>query len=697
MTRVFARVLIGVAVSAGTAHAQYAIRIAGVQSPGMTDPGLAGVVVADFDGDGRDDVAIAGLQRAIPTNTGDDQPQAGLVAIVRYDTSRSAYRMAQWLVGDQARLAGIASDHAARPGLVAVSFDGVIEHYTGWPLVPTTRFATGHAAQSVRVGDVDGDGHVDVVLADANAGVAAYSLESGALERDYAGRATSSIELAQLDGDPALELVLAGTPGLVVDGATNALDWQDAGGFGPLLAAGRILGEPRDGFVAGWQWGYFNGYRSSPYSPIWTVKIQRMDALSVADVDADGVAEIFESGSNGFLVRDAITQAVREQYFSAPLGRMVVARMRGDSTHAYVFGEHLGWSGGDTVAVVASGSGVADYQLHEETWPFRMGTSADVSGDGVADAVWISTASDARYSGGRLHIYDPVTHEERWHGGIESAGGSFFDYPLTAVAVGRVRAVASADIVIGAGNYDSDARLYVMGGATHRVMSSNTGIGALVDHVLVMQDGGEPRVLAAMANAQFAMFDGSLNEIWRFSLGSTLAAHILDMQPAPAIGAGVVLLATGREVIAFDTATRTVAWQQSWPAVSAAVLQRADGTHVVGVLTGDGTLRLADIAGHPSDTLPLGSGEAGSVRAAGEPGKAVACIDRRVVLLDIDAASTLAQSDSIGALACSGGELLVAAPRGGATLVRASSLGGVFDLVLEAPVIFSDGFDSSAP
>ncbi|MBA8889710.1 hypothetical protein FHW12_003957 [Dokdonella fugitiva] len=682
----------------GHAHAQYALRADGAQVPGMVYPGVPGIVVADFDGDGRDDTAIAGLQ--IPTSYPDDQqPQSGLVAIVGYDAAHANYRVSQWLAGDQARLVGIASDHAAHPGLVLVSFDGVIEHYAGWPLVPVARIATGRPAQSMRVGDVDADGHLDVVIADATAGVAAYSLDDGTLVRTYAGRASSSIELVQLDADPALEIVLAGTPGFVVDGATNAMDWQDAGGFAPLLAAGRIVDAAHDGFIAAREAGYFSGYRGTPYSPIWSVKVARTDGVDVADIDGDGIDEILYSGDGGFRVYDARTQAVRESYYDLPLVHAGAARMKGGTARQYVSGARLNDAGGDTVQVRAAGGDI-EYTLHAENAPFRATATADVSGDGVADAVWISAYSNARYQGGRLHVYDPATGVERWSGLLSADGTPLGYMSLSAVAVGPMHAAAPADIAVAAVTNSYQMILHRLDGATHLVTASNATTGfTSIEHLVAMP---AQRLLAATSTTdgvRLALFDGTdLHRIALSVIDASLGTTALDVQTAPGIGAGVVLFATGAAVVAFDTVTMTVAWSQPLNAVSAAVVQRAGGALVVVALDRDGGLHMFGTDGEPLDAFALGNGEAGAVRAVpGDPGKAIACVDRRLVLADIDGYAAVAESAPIGALACDRGGLFVDAPRGGVVHVRASSLGGVFDLDVAGPRIFTDGFEASTP
>jgi hypothetical protein len=106
------------------------------------------------------------------------------------------------------------------------------------------------------------------------------------------------------------------------------------------------------------------------------------------------------------------------------------------------------------------------------------------------------------------------------------------------------------------------------------------------------------------------------------------------------------------------------------------------------LLTIDGMTTLADFS--------IGESEPGTVREiAGAPGKAVACIDRRIVELDLDAQTIAAQSPWIGGLACAIGNLVLSAAQGGKTHIRLGSLAGVFDLDLAGPQIFSDGFDGS--
>lgn len=677
----------------GEAAAQWAFRSTGAQIPGLREPGGAGLVVADFDGDGRDDVAFAGWQGPTPYPM-PYQPQPGFVAIVGYDAARAGYRLKQALVADLQRPAGLASDGAAEPGLVLVSRDGVLAHYVGRPLALLSRFELGRPVQSMRVGDVDGDGRVEVVVADTTAGLAAYDLATGALVRTYAGRFAASIELAQLDADPALEIILAGTPGVVVDGATNATDWRDAGGFGELLAAGRLFTDGREGFVAAGR--YLSAYRGAPYSPLWSLETSS-NGVDTADIDGDGVAEILHSGNYRFTVLDALTQTVRLQAPHEPIGHMGAARMRDTAAWQFAFGTGLsGWTG-STIATVISAQGEVEFALHAEVPPFRVAAEADVDvdGDGVPDAVWISAETNAGYAGGDIHVVDPATGAERWRVRLPYSASD-----LSAVLVAPLRASAPADIVVAGHSNYGEGVLYVIDGVTRqeRLSNFNTGFSAPIDQLALVAAAGAPRILAAARGTpiQLGLYDGSdLHALWTQPLLAAYGDAVNDLQPLSAAGPEVYLLSTPTVLLAFHLGERRVLWSRMGSTASAGLLYLADGTPVIGRLGASGNLQLLSLDGTTLlADFPLGDGEPGAVRGlADAPGKAVACIDRRIVLVDLDARAVTAQSPWIGSNACDKGSLVLAPSRGNRMRVRASSVIGVFDLDLAGPVIFGDGFD----
>jgi len=705
MRNLFLSTVCGFALLAfcGAPCAQDSFRLDGAQVPGFWQPGWAGVVVGDFDGDGRDDVAFTGVQ-STPSNSDGEGPDAGIILIVGYDATRSSYRVAQSLISDLPRLVGLAKDGSAIAGLVAVSRDGILVHYAGRPLQLVSHVALGRPVETMRVGDVDGDGRIDVVVSDATTELAAYDLATGALERTYEGRFASSIELAQLDADAALEIILAGTPGYVVDGATNATDWRDAGGFGPLLASGRILADHREGFIAAQDWDYLTAYQGQPYSSIWSLKSKTNGGVDMADLDGDGIDEILYSGdyTSGFVVLDALTQAALLQMVVAPHRHSGAARMRGDGTWQFAFGEGLNTAGGDTTEIFSS-QGTVEFARNQESAPFLVAPTADLDGDGVDDGAWASTYFGGPYNGGHMHVYDPVSGVEHWQHGLLSNGADVLYNSLTAITVAERGDGQRADMVIAEVGLFLDVILDVIDGASGdtRQFAVESSFTYAIDHLAMVDGDTHKNILALGSNGavQLGLFDGSdLHEIWFKTLDSSLGERTNDVQPlSNGSGQSTYLLSMPNALVAYDLSAREVSWSQPIAAASAATLHRADGTALVGVLDTAGHLRLLSIDGATAlADFAIGASEAGALRDLPDsPGEAVACVDRRIVLVDIDAESVIAQSPWVGALACDKGNItLQSLPQSGKTRIRAGSLAGVFDLDLAGPEIFYDGFEN---
>jgi hypothetical protein len=379
---------------------------------------------------------------------------------------------------------------------------------------------------------------------------------------------------------------------------------------------------------------------------------------------------------------------------------MGAARMQGTPAWQFAFGESLNYSGGDTAEIISE-EGDIEFALHEESAPFAIAGADDVDGDGAADAVWISTYSDARYDGGKIHVYDPATGVERWQSHLLVGGVEFIYEGLAAATVARLRASAPADIVVADVAPFTGAEIRIVDGSTRQVTLSNTdtGLDGTINRLAIVDGSNGPQILATANGSAIGvgLYDGSdLHTLWTETLDASFGEGINDLQPlTPDAGAQVFLLAAPNALVAYDIGARGVAWSRPGPVASAAVLHLSDGTPVIGALGETGYLELLSIDGMTMlAKFSIGNSEPGAVREIpGAPGKAVACIDRRIVELDLDAQTIAAQSPWVGGLACAHGNLALSAAQGGKTHIRAGSLAGVFDLDLAGPRIFGDGFD----
>jgi hypothetical protein len=580
--------------------------------------------------------------------------------------------------------------------LVVVSQAGTLTRYSGWPLQVISHVSLNQYVSGMQVGDVDADGHPDVIVTHTVSGLAAYDLITGTLERTYAGRVGNSLALAQLDADPALEIVLSGTPGYVIDGATNATDWEYAGGIGNVLAAGTVLAGNGQGFVAA-QDRYLSTFRSMPYSPIWSLD-GRFTAVDFAVID--GSSRLLLGSRDGMLeVLDPATQAVQANLIADPVGHLAAGHLEDAAGLQLVSSSGLSSTAGDSLQVNGF-DGSLRFSLGDEDGPFSIAGLGDVDGDGRADGIWASYYSSSESEGGYIHIYDPITGAERSRTMLTDAAGNALAFRAIS-ALTLTPATGRSNIVAAAQNLYT-AELYLIDGQTQRIVTSNTstpfGFQQPIHQLVAL--GGDMLAAASDNGIELARFSGTdLHAIWHQTLSGTYGTTLNGLRLASLAGpsSNDALLATPNALLAYDLNAQTVLWSVMTPTASAALLTHGDGTPVVGALGTDGHLRLLSLDGANTLTdIAVGTNEAQSIAPVPNmPGIALACIDRRIAAVDIDAGTVLQTSPWIGGLACNRGNIAITPAASGVSHVVAGSIVGAFDLTLATDAIFGDGFDGN--
>ena len=237
--------------------------------------------IADFDADGAEDIVMAG--------------GAGTDALLQVFGRRAgAYVSKQMLViPSSGAVRVVARTQAGHPHLFAMAADGRGYEFTGWPLHRVRAFDVDASIGGFAIGDVDNDGNDELVVTTAwPDGVQVFDLATLALKWADPTVHGSDLLLTQLDADPALEIVVAGTPGMILDGATHATEWTYKDGFGDYLAPYHGGGTPQ--FLAANAWDVMTVFQGQAYSPLWDVSVFNIGAVATYDFDGDGKDEIIE-------------------------------------------------------------------------------------------------------------------------------------------------------------------------------------------------------------------------------------------------------------------------------------------------------------------------------------------------------------------------------------------------------------------
>ncbi|KAL0053870.1 hypothetical protein WJX82_000436 [Trebouxia sp. C0006] len=221
---------------------------------------LANPAIADIDGDGQEELVIAvsyffdrdqysrpGRAKTLPKDVDISQYVGG--GIVVFNLRSRNLRWQQHL--------DLSTDHTkyraymySAPTLVDLNRDGKMEivvgtsmgflyvldcegrSMAGWPL------QMGDIQAQVAVGDINGDGFVEVVAADANGNVAAFNAKAEELwERHVASLVAQAVTFGDVNGDGELEVVFGTTSGYLY--AISGKTGLDIPNF-PFKTHGRI-------------------------------------------------------------------------------------------------------------------------------------------------------------------------------------------------------------------------------------------------------------------------------------------------------------------------------------------------------------------------------------------------------------------------------------------------------------------------
>lgn len=664
------------------------MEVVGYLVPPAVESNFQTTLVADLDGDGRLEI-IEALTRVSEDEPPWERVTAGAARVLALDPKAGSLRMMAVLIPGSSELVGIGTfpRDGSNLGVAVASADGVIATFLSNAQDPLARYQVGRSLAAVHVADADVDGTKEAIVV-GREGVSAHSLATGATLWSRQ-QGAYRLGVGQLDGDPALEIVLEGVVGYVVDGATRGVDWEYAAGFPSAVAVGRFGAGGAPGFVT----GGMTGFRSVPYSPLWTVGTP-VGELATYDIDGDQADEIVVGNTSGTTIYDADTQTVLH---ALPSGTRNVALgdVDGDGTIEAAGLMPVGAGRGFGVLEL---NGTVRASEGNESGVFSRVSIDDPDGDGAPEALVIGGGGSEP---GVIRALELRDGRERWRTTLSGIDPLNQPLRIRAQRTAQLDADAANEIVLAARN-SFRTRLVVLDGATRQPQAVNTsgGFGSFefVSHVEVLST--EPRVLTvSRQNGQVQLRRFSSDALVAQGTALVPAQYgdaLYDVQVADvdADGDEDVLLATSSHIVAFDLASGTVIWAVSGAAAAVAVVEVAPSVYRLARLSPSGMLTLLTFEGAPDSTpVSVGAHASAVVAVPGVPGEVFVCADDRVKRIALDDGDVLDQSPGLGAQACRGGDLAASTTSPGGARVLAGSLVGAFLLEPAGDRLFRDGFE----
>lgn len=676
--------------------------------PGFYEIGVGGFGVADFDGDGRMDLAIPGSN-------------GGSSVLEVFGATDAGLAVKQIAIVPDVPLVRLLVSHASgEPHPVTIAADGTVREFGGWPLTELRHFSLGTTDfRAAAIGDIDADGREELVI---SAGLPpgpmlrVYDFATATLRWVLTDTGGDDILLEQLDGDPALEIVLANTPGTIIDGATHAVDWTWDDGFGLFLAHGKFAAESGASFVAARNWDLFTVFQSAPYAPVWNARVFDIESIAAADLDGDSVDEIIEGdGQWGTInIYSSQTHTVTLSVPKSGWGVRSIATIDFERNGApsIAYGAVQAVKPNEALmGIFDAATGATEWQLDAtEPGPYAPVALGDLDDDGATDFVFASEGNG--YSQGILTELDASSGEQRWQSPAQytNANAAYYMDPAALRVLPGANGGAGSLIVAGTSLYSG--RILKVDGATHDVLFQigEFASGPMADRYIAdiavgdFDGDGTPEIAActyAASTAEngarlqvFSSADGSSS--WEsetmgsgFDRCNGVMAGRFDAASNP-----VVVAVLPWELRAYDATSHALAWTLPVEADGATPIEHGVAGPEIAVFSVE-RLTFYDAATRAELRHFDFDDAVNAVREVQGVAALAVTVGGRLLLVDGHDGAVLASGDFLGDGLGHRNQLAVAPAGGGAYFIAVGSNVGAFRFRLAFPdAVFANGFDS---
>jgi hypothetical protein len=684
----------------------------GREIPGMVHPGMGGFAAADFDGDGREDLAIAGT--------------AGDTVIQIIGKTSNGIGIKQAIVLDNPFFVrALARSVENAPELYLLGMDDKLRQFSGWPLeqVRVTDLGLLSGLAAMAIGDIDNDGADDLVVVDGMDGnfIRVFDLATGAIRWTLPNDGGTSVFLRQLDADPALEIVVDGLEIRIIDGATQALEWsfQD-GWYSCCLAAGRFLATGGEQVAVARGGGQdISVIRSNPFSIAWTSSRFAIGAMAAVDVDADGLDELVlgQTQWGGLEILNGAEGRLLYSFAKGGYGVSAVSGVNfsGSGRASIAYSPSTTYFEGDELFRMIDGlTGVTQWEmLNDRAGSYSTVALSDLNGDGRLELVFGSTGGDYTY--GAISQMDAMTGVLQWQTPPHPQATSEFPYSLNIRGLELARRNGRSPLIIAAGDDYPRGRVTAVDSETHVVQweVGSATAGPLLNRpvsqisMFDIDSDGNDEILVCTVDTGWGLnpvnvsvFSGENGALLWTSPGldGGNVPSCADLQVGLVSDAGdpqiIAVLPSSLE--AFNGLTHAHSWSLPVAAKGAALIEFGDSGRELAWFSGS-VLRFHDAATRNYlRQLNVGAAISAVLALGSDSHQMLVAANGRLMIVDGVGGSVLATSEYMGVGLGDRNQLAAENLGGGSWLVGAGSEAGVFRILLRvSDEIFTGNFDAA--
>lgn len=398
----------GTVIVTDPSHARPLVRT-GLRIPGHAD----GLRIADFDGDGANEILMSDQYKVLSTWIY-DQPSNSYIQNWVYPFDLSPGDAIGAIAAHDINGDGH-PDMIVAAGTGITILDGVTHNVIG-------RISDGNNGHfSIAVADLDGNGQNEIIYLGTNESYNSNQMtiniynatDLGPIWQSPVLDLGTSLAVGNVDNDPALEIVTA--KGYVYDGASHVNQWAYGPGFGFVVDIGDLNNDGVEEIVAAVDWTAVRTYSATLKSPLWEIipSMLDIDALLVTNIDTDTQAEILMGNGQwgNVIAYDGISHAEEWSVDSQDHGVSSIAI--GDLDYDNKL-EFVWTSGGESLVAAGLNPTISVEWINDNPkqldGPF-VGARWLTTATGQRQAVFASVSTNSGYDGTRLAGIDPVTGE----------------------------------------------------------------------------------------------------------------------------------------------------------------------------------------------------------------------------------------------------------------------------------------------
>lgn len=413
----------------------------------------------------------------------------------------------------------------------------------------------------IAIGNVDFDALPEIVAITAYATTVydATTLEQQWSAEGYGGQ---QVALGDIEGDARPEIIInsngyyASQFAAVLDGGNEVVSWGYAGGFGARLLVGNLDGDAKQEIVVREDTDItiLNGDFTS-----WSFASAAWP-VGIGDANGDGVNEVLVDadygGVRGLRATDGALLWTVAPPETGVFGEVVVGDVDGDASPEIVYG--AGTSSYRDILIVASAvSQTVEHQSLDLDGELHSATG-DVDGDGRADLVVASMGTNNGYDGGIAQILDPRTRAIK--GQLSRTNATNFRFKR--IAIGQLDDDPAREIVA-LGNDIYTPTIIVWDAATKLVEWKNAATFnapqfVTTDMAVVNVDGdARDEIVVGMTNGNLVVLNGASPVV---QASTTLNGALVAIELADVDDDGVLEVAAGTttKLYLIDTANWSV-------------------------------------------------------------------------------------------------------------------------------------------